>query len=71
MNIPSEHFSQAPVISLAGLKTEKMGSEPSSPMSHRHKMSNIRCENTDYSHESLDPSINLPDSQITTTETKR
>ena len=69
MSIPTDHFTKTAVISLDDSKAEKIGSEPNSPLSHRHNMSVISrlgCEETNCLHESLDPSLNMKQSQLMT-----
>lgn len=70
MSIPTEHFAMNPVICLEESKSRENGSEPNSPMSHRHNMSRISggldSEETNCFHESLDLSINLKQSQLIT-----
>ena len=66
MNIPSSHFASSPVISMDDSKTPKTGSEPSSPMSHRHNMSQLSrlgWDEKESLHVSLDPNLGAQKSQ--------
>ena len=67
MSIPSSHFATSPVISMEDSKTPRTGSEPSSPMSHRHNMNSISrlgWDDKESLHVSLDPALGAQESQI-------
>ena len=67
MSIPSSHFATSPVISMEDSKTPRTGSEPSSPMSHRHSMNSISrlgWDEKESMHVSLDPALGAQESKI-------
>jgi len=66
MSIPSSHFASSPVISMDDSKTPRTGSEPNSPMSHRHNMSQLSrlgWDEKESLHSSLDPALSAKESQ--------
>lgn len=66
MSIPSSHFASSPVISMDDSKTPRTGSEPNSPMSHRHNMSQLSrlgWDEKESLHSSLDPALGTKESQ--------
>ena len=67
MSIPSSHFASSPVISMDDSKTPRTGSEPNSPMCHRHNMSELSrlgWDEKESLHVSLDPALSAKESQI-------
>ena len=65
MSIPSSHFASSPVISMDDSKTPRTGSEPNSPMSHRHNMSQLSrlgWDEKESLHSSLDPALDAKES---------